>query len=246
MLQRLGPGVILLLAGFTAMAQAAPVTFAAKDGVVVHGDWQAPKGPSRGTLLLFHMAGSNAGEYAPIAPRLVQAGFTTLAIDQRSGGTLWGQTNATARSVHSSPSYQQALPDLGAALDYAKGHGSAPVIAWGSSYSAALVFVLASRHPEIKAVLAFSPGEYIPGLSIAGAASQLKVPVFVTSAADEDEIATARTIARAVPDGRGHQYIPTHGVHGSATLRADRNPQGSADNMRAVMAFLDIVAPQGR
>lgn len=246
MIQRLILGTILLWMGLAPMARAAPVSFTAQDGVVVNGEWLAPKGMSRGTILLFHMAGSNAAEYAPIAPKLVQAGFSTLAIDQRSGGTLWGRANQTARGVRGSPSYRQALPDLEAALDYAKTHGHAPVLAWGSSYSAALVFVLAAHHPEVKAVLAFSPGEYIPGLSIAGAAHQLKVPVFVTSAAEDEEIATARALVNAVPERGGHQYVPHAGVHGSSTLRTDRNPDGAGENWRAVLAFLDTAAPLGK
>ena len=40
------------------------------------------------------------------------------------------------------------------------------ILVWGSSYSAALVFLLAAEHQdEIKAILAFSPGEYLRGSS---------------------------------------------------------------------------------
>ncbi|KPF79751.1 hypothetical protein IP88_01545 [alpha proteobacterium AAP81b] len=233
-----------LCLGWAAAALATPIRFAARDGVSVHGDFTAPAGASRGTILLFHMAGSNLGEYAPIVPRLVAAGFATLAVDARSGGRLWGRDNATAAAVRGQPDYQAALPDLEAALTEARRRGARRVIAWGSSYSAALVFELAARHPEIGAVLAFSPGEYIDGVSIAGAAARVRVPVFVTSAADAGEIAAARAIVATVPGGRGRQQVPRAGVHGSATLRADRNPAGAAANFAAVLAFLDQVAPR--
>jgi alpha-beta hydrolase superfamily lysophospholipase len=222
------------------------VQFKAADGIVVHGDSERPAGRPRGTILLFHQAGSNLAEYAPIAPVLVRAGFATLAIDQRSGGRMWGRANATAAGVKGGADYAAALPDLAAALAQAKGAGPGPIIVWGSSYSAALVFLLAAAHPEIAAVLAFSPGEYIDGQSISGAAARLKIPVFVTSAADRGEIAAARQIAASVPGGRGTQFVPRAGVHGSSTLRQDSDPAGAAANWAAVMAFLDRVAPPAK
>jgi predicted alpha/beta hydrolase len=78
--------LLLLLASKIASAQ--PVSFPAKDGVKIFGDFNAANGKSRGTIVLFHMAGSNRAEYAPLARILNADGFTTLAIDQRSGASL--------------------------------------------------------------------------------------------------------------------------------------------------------------
>jgi pimeloyl-ACP methyl ester carboxylesterase len=65
-----------------------------------------------------------------------------------------------------------------------------PIIVWGSSYSAALVFLLAANHRrEIKAILAFSPGEYLRGSStVRKAAAQVSIPIFVTSAKDPKDL----------------------------------------------------------
>ena len=151
-----------MLAATAAHAQEA-VSFRAADGVVVHGE-RYGAGGRRGVIVAFHMAGSNAGEYGAIAPRLAKDGFEVIAIDQRSGGTLWGRRNLTAEGAGKAAGYVAALPDLEAALASAKaGANGRPVLAWGSSYSSSLTFVLASRHPELAAVLAFSPGEYLPG-----------------------------------------------------------------------------------
>lgn len=49
-------------------------------------------------ILLFHQAGSSKAEYATISPRLVAAGYSALAIDQRSGGELFG-SNETAAAL---------------------------------------------------------------------------------------------------------------------------------------------------
>jgi dienelactone hydrolase len=235
----------LFLLSITANAASArPVAFPAADGVKVFGDFNSAKGHSRGTIVLFHMAGSNRGEYASIAPILNEDGFATLAIDQRAGGSLWGETNQTADKAKRSFDFAEAIPDLEAAITYAGKQTSGPVAIWGSSYSAALVFIVAARDPEVKALLAFSPGEYIEGYSIESEAHKLSIPVFVTSASDHSEIASAKALADAVPGHRATQYVPDHGVHGSSTLRKDQNPAGSNENWKHVQGFLDQTLPK--
>ena len=238
----------LMMALLPALARAAgpeAVVFPAADGIVVHGDLYRPAGKPRGVLLLFHQAGSSRLEYAPIAPKLAALGWAALAIDQRSGGSLFGGRNLTAEAVPSA-SYTAALPDLEAAVAWARKQwpGVRPAV-WGSSYSAALVFVLASRHPaDISAVLAFSPGEYLSGVSVRAAAARVTVPLYVTSASDSEEEADAATILAASPAALKRQERARNGVHGSATLRPDANPAGAEANFAAVAAFLGALPSQ--
>jgi alpha-beta hydrolase superfamily lysophospholipase len=229
-----------------ARAAPAPVTLHATDGVVVYGDLTRAGGVRRGSILLFHQAGSNRGEYETIAPRLAQAGFDTLAIDQRSGGGMWGRHNQTMDRLGGDPGYAAALADLDAALTFAAADNpKGPLLVWGSSYSAALVFLLASRRPAlVAAVLAFSPGEYIDGADIGAAAAMLHCPVFVTSASDAEEEGAAAALLGRVRSPLRRQYRPVAGVHGSSTLRTDRNAAGAEANWQAVLAFLDAVAPK--
>jgi pimeloyl-ACP methyl ester carboxylesterase len=43
-------------------------------------------------FLLFHQGGASArGEYGPIIPRLLSAGYHVLAVDQRSGGDRFAE-----------------------------------------------------------------------------------------------------------------------------------------------------------
>jgi dienelactone hydrolase len=224
-------------------AEGEAVVLRAADGVAVHGQFY-PAAQSKATILLFHQAGSSKDEYATIAPRLVAAGFSALAIDQRSGGELFGP-NLTVKTLGGSRDYGEAAPDLHAAIDWAKAKG-APVIVWGSSYSSALVFpvVAAKRAGDIAALLAFSPDEYIEGESIGGAAAKLRVPLFVTSAKDGGEIAAAKAIFDASPSPTKIHFIPkSGGVHGSSTLIAARNAKGAEENWAAVLAFLAKAAP---
>lgn len=229
---------------------AEPVTLTAADGVKVAGVYTGVDKP-KALILLFHQAESGKDEYATIAPRLATWGYASLRIDQRAGGALFGG-NETATGVGVKPGhvatsaeYLAARPDLEAALAWATAK-KLPVILWGSSYSASLVFLLAADHPgDVKAVMAFSPGEYFDDKTlVARAAARVKAPVFVTSAQDGHEIDEARTILAAVPGKDKEQFVPKQGgVHGASTLLRAKNKDGAEPAWAAVIAFLGKVAP---
>jgi alpha-beta hydrolase superfamily lysophospholipase len=228
-------------------AWAERVTITAADGVVLHGEFW-PAADSRAPLILaFHQAGSSHAEYAPLAPRLNSAGFHVLAIDQRSGGNEFGGRNQTVAALGRSASYEAALPDLEAALAWGKRKANdAPVLVWGSSYSAALVFVLAAKHAsDVAGLLAFSPGEYLNKRhAVRMAAAALRMPVFIDQSSDAAEIEQSRVILQATGSSDKTQFVPTRaGVHGSATLRADRNADGAEENWAAVLGFLAKFKP---
>lgn len=230
-------------AGSAVQAATEPVTLTAADGVKVYGTWYRAERP-KALILLFHQAGSGSGEYATIAPKLVAEGYSALAIDQRAGDGMFG-ANRTAKELGREAGYLDAKPDLEAALAWAKDR-KLPVLLWGSSYSAALVFLVAAEHPgEVAGVLAFSPGEYLgtEGM-VKAAAAKVFVPAFVTSAKDEKEIAAARAIESAVPAAGKTLFVPQHGgVHGSSTLIPARNSAGAAENWEAVRVFLRRTVP---
>lgn len=220
------------------------VQLRAADGVSVHAVHYAADQP-RAVILLFHQANGSAAEYAPIAPRLAAAGFESLAIDQRSGGQMFGPNRTVAGQGRSSE-FLAAEPDLEAALAWARSR-KLPVIVWGSSYSAALVFRLASRHPgEIAGVVAFSPGEYLgaPRL-VREAASRVTAPIFAAAASDAREQAAVRMILAASPSQTKTAYIPLKGgTHGSSTLDAARNPDGAGPAWTSITTFLDRLLPK--
>ena len=228
-------------------AGAEPVQLTAADGVKVFGEvWRAP-GAKPPVLLAFHQAGSSSAEYAPIAPRLVQAGFTVLAIDQRSGDGAFGGSNRTAAALGREAGYEQALPDLEAALAWAKANANgAPIVVWGSSYSAALVFLLVAAHPgEVSGLLAFSPGEYLGRkTAVRDAARKVTVPVYVDQASSADEVAQSAVILKSVSSADKQQLISkARSTHGSSTLRADSNAAGAETHWKAVLKFLARFTP---
>lgn len=223
------------------VARAEPVTLVAVDGVKVFGEVWRAAGAKAPIVLAFHQADSSSAEYAPIGPRLVAAGFTVLAIDQRSGNGAFGGTNRTAAALGRDASYDEALPDLEAALAWAKANGGgAPVVVIGSSYSAALVFVLAAAHAgEIAAIAAYSPGEYLNGKrTVRDAAARIRVPVLVDQASSADEIAQSKAIVAALKSSDKRQVVARPSTHGASTLRADANAAGAEAHWAALLPFL--------
>lgn len=222
-------------------AAAEPVQLKAADGVIVHGLYYKAANP-KALILLFHQAGSSKEEYATIAARLVQAGYSALAIDQRAGGDLFGK-NETAAGLGRKADYLEAMPDLKAALDWGR-QQKLPIILWGSSYSSSLIFPLAAADPQgVVALLSFSPGEYFDSDKemVRRAAAKVTVPVFVAST--QEEKGEADPIMAALPKNeRSVRFVPEHGVHGSSTLIASRNAAGAEANWPAVLAFLDRIA----
>ncbi len=166
-----------------------------------------------------------------------------------SGATQLLRASSDPRALGRDAEYLEALPDLEAGLDWAKRNGSAGrAAASGSSYSSALAFLLAARHPgDLSAILAFSPGEY-PGKPrlVRDAASRLTLPIYVTSASSRGEIGAAREILAAAASNTKRQFEAKKGVHGSSTLRADANPAGTESNWAAGLEFLGGVFPAGR
>ncbi|NRB76086.1 MAG: alpha/beta hydrolase [Verrucomicrobiales bacterium] len=239
---------------FVSMAQASPetITFPSSDRVTITGDlYLASENKQTPFILLFHQADSSRGEYSEIAPKLAAEGFNCLAIDQRSGGTNQGIDNATLKSAEAAgvrTGFPDALPDLLAAAKYARNnHAEGPIIAWGSSYSAALVLKLAGDYPSgFAGVLAFSPGEYFGsfGMSerwIQTSAKNITAPAFVTSAKNEEP--QWRPIFDAIPATtvKTSYLPPTKGQHGSKALWAEfPDHEGYWD---AVMQFLEQWKP---
>jgi dienelactone hydrolase len=235
-----GLGLGLAIAAAVA-AEPATIWLATQDDVEIRGDLYAlpgEKAESSPVVLLFHQAGSNRGEYAEIAPRLNALGFHALAIDQRSGGERWGFKNLTVEKLGNSTSYLAALPDLAAALKWKDEAGyTGKTVVWGSSYSAALVFLLAAEHDEIDAILSFSPGEYLGERKdeVRRAARKVSKPVLVLTPADEED--RARPIVDVIAGEDRQLVIPDEAVHGSSMLVPDRNP-GAEQIWPAVGAFL--------
>lgn len=173
-------------------------------------------------ILLFHQAESSRGEYKTIAPKLKNMGYNCLAVDLRSGGKSNYVKNETAIQAHQNklPSkYIDSQKDIDAAIDYVKKYNRKAIILFGSSYSASLVLLKAAETSNIRAVIAFSPGEYFrPEMEVKPKLKNMTVPVFLASS--EMEYNYIVELTSEIDDKQKTIYKPQkgRGVHGAKAL----------------------------
>jgi len=200
------------------------ISFKSIDELTITGDLYLISDDNAPFIILFHQAGYSRGEYIETAPKFNKLGFNCLAIDQRSGravNNIVNKTHAEAVGKSLNTEYSDAMPDLEAAINYvSKKYNPKKLIILGSSYSSTLSIILASKYPEkIDAALAFSPGEYFlfDNKKIEEFASEIKIPVFITSAKDEESM--WKGIYNNIPVELRNSYLPTvEGIHGSRAL----------------------------
>lgn len=217
------------------------ITFPASDGITVTADLYFIS-DSLPYMILCHQAGYSRAEYAETAKKFCHLGYNCLAIDQRSGKEVNGVKNETAASAElkkKPTTYLDAEKDILSAVDYAYNKSGKKVLLVGSSYSASLALKIAATNKKVKAVMAFSPGEYFgTKLKLKDAIANISVPVFVTSSKEE-----AQDVTNLISDIKSkikNQFIPTSkGKHGSSCLWKE-NP-GYHEYWFAIMMFMKQV-----
>lgn len=219
------------------------ITFQTEDKLTVTADLYAHQDKeNRPFIILFHQAGYSRGEYKETADKFLELGYNCLATDQRSGNEVNGVINKThlaAVEMGLPTEYTDAMPDLLAAIEYVKDtYEPDNLFILGSSYSASLSLIIAAQNPDaVDAVLAFSPGEYFEfeEATILEYASEILVPVFITSAKSEYE--KWSEIFNLIPDDGKRKFIPeVESIHGSRALW--KNTEGNKTCWKAVEEFL--------
>lgn len=217
---RLTFSILILLITINSHAQQV-VTFPAADGLKITADlylkdYQLP------FILLFHQGESSRGEYSEIAARLLKLDYNCLAVDLRAGDRMNYLTNETAlraKAENKPHSYLDTRQDIEAAMKYIHKYNKNSVVLFGSSYSASLSLVIARGNDDVKAVIAFSPGEFFrPEIIVKDAVSGLSKPVFVASS--EIEYEYVEEMLSGVSEANKYLYRPPKGkgVHGAKAL----------------------------
>ncbi|OWY25171.1 hypothetical protein C7N43_17740 [Sphingobacteriales bacterium UPWRP_1] len=218
------------------------VTFTAKDSLTITANL-FHKNPDLTPVVLCHQANSSKEEYTETAKRLNEMGFNCLAPDQRSGGNLVeggnNETAVLAQKEGKSTNYTDAQQDMEAAIDYMYNLYKKPVILVGSSYSASLALVIAMHNDKVRAVAAFSPGEYFAGIKsetfVQESIKNIKKPVFITSS--KKEAPRVKVFFDAASGQIREMYVPKEeGIHGARALW--ETTPGSAGYWSAFTAFL--------
>jgi len=196
------------------------VNFKSKDGLLITADYYTVAKP-KGMILLCHRSHCNRAEYRETAPKLNALGYSCLAIDQRSGMKVFGESNETkdrAKAQKLPTGYLDARPDVEAGIDYAyKLNNNQPIILLGSSYSAALSLLIANDSDKLKSTIVFSAGEHLKKVDLAKAITDIKIPIFAASS--KKEIEETEEVLRFVNKNLITQFKPKEeGFHGSKIL----------------------------
>lgn len=237
--------ILLLLITYSLPAQTQrEVEFKTNDGLTIFGDLYL-KNKDKSMILLFHQAGSCAqGEYENIIPVLSKNGFNILAIDQRSGGSKLGGINRTVNKLNGKEyGYCETYPDFEATLNYVTNelNCTGKIIAWGSSYSAAMVVHLKADYPDkIAGILAFSPasGGPMKPCSPNDKFNDLNGSALILRPAREMEIPSVQDQLALAKEAGLSTHVSKNGVHGSSMLNPDRVDGSTDETWAAVLSFL--------
>lgn len=215
----------ILISKITLFSQST-INFKSVDDVQISADFYEGK-PEAPFLLLFHQAGYSRGEYKEIAPRLTKLGYNVLAVDLRSGNEvnyINNQTAENAKAAKKETDFIDAEKDIIAAINWAYAKTKKPVVLLGSSYSASLALKVAVNNSKVKAVAAFSPGEYFLSdrITIKNEIKDLTKPIFATCALSEYDYLT-ELFQFVVKNKTLYKPRKGEGKHGAKALWKD-NP----------------------
>lgn len=214
------------------------ISFPSIDSVIIYGDiYENDDAPIK--LLLCHQAGFSRGAYKQTGIILSKLGFNALAIDQRSGESALNIPNLTYQEALSKglpTEYMDAKIDIEAAIDFLYDlNGNEPIILVGSSYSASLSLLISKDNPKVKAVVAFSPGEYLEGITLKDSLDSLQIPMFVTSS--KLEIPQTSQLISSMDTSFVTQFKPTiEGIHGARALW--KETEGHKEYWNELLKFL--------
>jgi dienelactone hydrolase len=210
----------VILANTGVLTAQKKITFSSKDGLTITADLYSIS-DTLPYMILCHQAGYSRGEYKETARKFNKFNYNCIAIDARSGEEINEVKNETATlaiKLNKPVNYLDAEQDIIAALDYAYKQSKKKVVLVGSSYSASLALKIGATNDKVKAVIAFSPGEYFgDNLNLKENIKTFNKPLFVTST--KDEAANVTALIKDVKSSQKQQFIPIEqGMHGSKTL----------------------------
>jgi dienelactone hydrolase len=164
------------------------INFNAADSLLVTADvYQSRK--SNPYVILLHQEESSRGEFDSIASRFIKMNYNCMAVDLRSGnnrGFVKNETALRAREAGYSFSLIDASIDIDAAIDFLYHYSGKKISLFGSKSSATLALIAGRDNDHVKAVIAFSPGEYFsPEFELKNVLSNYPKPVFIACTDEE-------------------------------------------------------------
>jgi len=213
--------LILLVLSFLGLKSQDKVTFTTKDNLTVVADLYEVN-PSYPYIILLHQANYSRGEYKEIAISLLKLKYNCLAVDLRCGEMINSVSNETVKNVKDAGvlnSMYDAKKDVEAAVDFVYQKSKQEMILFGSSYSASLALIVGEDSPNVKAIIAYSPGEFFRNkVLIHDELGGIDKPVYI--AGTKMEYSYLKQFSELIPKENLVLFQPQNddGKHGAKTL----------------------------
>lgn len=237
--------LFLVLLASTASAQEV-VRFPGADGFELEARYVASSVADAPVAICLHQYRSDKDSWKPLLPALQDAGFTTLAIDQRGhgGSTRKGQETVKVEDVPPEKFgelLRRGPEDVKAALTWlrSKGNAAKQVVLFGSSYGCSVALLTHAQVPEVKALVLLSPGEEYFGVDVRPALNAWNGPLLVVSMTEDTHHKTAMDLmTQCVKAHRGQDeagprwhFVEYEGEgHGTSALELRQKPQSVQQN----------------
>ncbi len=213
--------IILVLIGSLSLTAQDKVVFKASDSldVVAHLYEIDPSFPY---IILFHQGNYSKGEFKDIAISLLKLKYNCLAVDLRYGGSINSVPDETAINAKDEKVFRSmydARLDIEAAIYYVYEKSKQEMVLLGSSYSATLALKIGKDNPKVKAIIAYSPGEFFRNeFLIHDALKGIDKPVYV--AGTQLEYPYLKRLTENVPKNKLVVFQPQNddGKHGAKAL----------------------------
>jgi len=229
--------LVIVLSAFNVISKKT-VTFSSADKLLITADEYIIE-EDNPYILLFHQQESSRGEYSIIARKLCKMNYNCLAVDIRNGGSDNSVSNETVkrcRENRCSQGVNDVEGDILSAVNYAFEKSSKPVILFGSGANGSLCLKIARENDYVRAVIAFSPGEYfLPQISIRDTISDLRRPIFVSSSrADTPYV---KEIVSRVSEEYVEVFEPQLGEGRRGTLSLSSDNENNSEYWLALLLF---------
>ena len=178
--------------------------------------------PSYPYIILYHQSGYSKGEFKEIAISLLKLKYNCLAVDLRFGKgvkSIPNETSVNAKKSHIVSSMYDSRLDIKASIEYAFERSGKEVLLLGSSFSGTLALLEAKLNPKVKAVIAYSPGEFFRNeFLIHDELDGMEKPVYI--AGSQLEYPYLKRLTKLVPKNNLVVFQPQNasGKHGAKAL----------------------------
>jgi len=192
---------------------ATPVSLQTADGHQIKANATIISGSTRGVVMA-HMLGRDATDWASLAKRLESTQLASVAVDLRGHGASATSAPATEPVDHAA-----MVEDLKAAVNYLRARGVTEVSCVGASLGANLCAQLGAADPGIVNLVLLSPGLNYKGVTSGAAIKAYGDRPVLIVAADDDRFGPRNAEAlESMASGQVHYELLPEGGHGTRML----------------------------